>query len=305
MKVDLDLVIAFRAVAAEGSFTKAGIALHSCQSRMSAKVKALEERLRTRLFTRSTRFVELTKSGQLLLTYANQLAETVSDIEAVADTLWRGSENILRLGAPGCTATLPERANLTDLFERRKPGIRLEIDEGMPMVLLERLYRHQIDVALIPGPLPSDDLEMIPIHTIRNMLVIPDNHIFARMDSVAPERLRNQQIVFSPRETHPALYDDIITPLERLGAEVLHCPETHTLARVRYARRRSAITWSQGFENLNFAEHNCVLRPIDGVVSHTSVYLVRRKDCELTHVDALWSCAHSLFANQPVLEGAA
>lgn len=305
MKLDVDHVLAFRAVASEGSFTKAAVAQNSCQSRVSAKVKALEERLGTRLFTRSTRFVELTKSGQLLLSYANQLAESVSAIESVADTLRRSCEHVLRMGAPGCTASTPERNALTEFFARQQPEIQLEIEEGMPMDLLDRLHRHQIDIAIIPGPLADDGLELLPICTFDNMLIIPENHLLARLDAIPPARMKGQEVVVSRREVHPAIYDHIVAPLEKLGATIVTCPETHTLARMRYAWARGIITWCQGWEGTNFAAHRSVLRRIIGVSPRLVLYLVRRKNCELAHVDAFWSSTRRLQDQQRRSQGVA
>lgn len=300
MKLDLDHVIAFHAVATEGSFTKAAVTLNSCQSRMSAKVKALEERLNTRLFARSTRFVELTKSGRLLLTYAKQLANTVTEIQAVADKLSRSNDQVLRIGVPGCTAMTPERAMLTDIFDCRQPSIGVEIEEGLPIALLERLYRHQIDLAIIPGPLHHDHLEILPLRTVSNMLVIPEDHILARFDSIPPERMKGQQIVFSSRDVHPSLYDEVIPPLERLGAKIIACPDTHMRARMRYAKTRGMITWCHGYEDLNFAADGFVLRQVRGLASKVVLYLARRKDCDLEHVDTLWSIVANLTEEKGV-----
>ena len=298
MKVNLDHVIAFWAVASEGSFTKGAAALNSCQSRMSAKVKALEQRLEVQLFTRSTRFVELTSSGQLLLAHADQLATSVARIEAVAETLRRSGERVLRFGAPGCTATTRVRGMLTDAFEQRYSNVRLDIEEGMPMTLLERLCRHQIDVAIIPGPLQVEELDTLKLHTIENKLVIPDNHVLARLDAVPVERLMGQQIVCSPREAHPALFDEIVAPLIRKGATIVTCPETYAIARMRYAKARGMITWCQGFEDLNVDEHGFVLRDIVGLQSQMHLLLVRRNDCDSRHVDAFWSCAEHLTSHR-------
>jgi hypothetical protein len=58
------------------------------------------------------------------------------------------------------------------------------------------------------------------------------------------------------------------------------------------------ITWCQGFEDTNFAAQGFVLRRVIGVSTQTVLYLVRRKDCGLAHVDALWSSAQRLQNQQ-------
>ncbi len=60
---NLDDLIAFLAVAREGSFTKAAAKLGVSQSALSYTVKELETRLKLRLLTRTTRSVSATAAG--------------------------------------------------------------------------------------------------------------------------------------------------------------------------------------------------------------------------------------------------
>ena len=54
------------AVAEERNFTRAAVRLYVAQSGLSATVRSLERDLRTQLFLRTTRQVELTPAGQAL-----------------------------------------------------------------------------------------------------------------------------------------------------------------------------------------------------------------------------------------------
>src|SRR5437764_1412643 len=57
---------AFHAVAAEGGFTRAAVALHRTQPAISAQVKALESRYGVKLFERAGRTITVTEFGQQL-----------------------------------------------------------------------------------------------------------------------------------------------------------------------------------------------------------------------------------------------
>src|SRR3954466_1927173 len=63
----LDDLLAFVAVAREGSFTKAAAKLGVSQSALSHTIRGLEERLGLRLLTRTTRSVAPTEAGERLL----------------------------------------------------------------------------------------------------------------------------------------------------------------------------------------------------------------------------------------------
>jgi DNA-binding transcriptional LysR family regulator len=77
-------LVAFLAVAAEGSFTKAAARLNVTQSGLSHSIRGLEERLRIRLFHRTTRSVSLTEAGERL---HSRLAPQFQEIDLALDAL--------------------------------------------------------------------------------------------------------------------------------------------------------------------------------------------------------------------------
>lgn len=81
---DLTNMLAFMAVAEEGSFTKAAAKLGTSQSTLSHTIKQLEERLGIRLLTRTTRSVSPTEAGERLL---RSLAPRIHEIESDVDAL--------------------------------------------------------------------------------------------------------------------------------------------------------------------------------------------------------------------------
>lgn len=67
--LDLDSLRCFVAVAECGGFTAAGKRLHLSQSAVSLKIQRLESTLDRRLFSRTSRSLELTAEGEVLLSY--------------------------------------------------------------------------------------------------------------------------------------------------------------------------------------------------------------------------------------------
>jgi cellobiose phosphorylase len=87
----------FRAVAEEGTFTRAAERLHVSQSAVSRQLQLLEEELRTLLFHRTGRGVMLTDSGHLLLTTANRINRDMQDVVSQisqTEQLQRGMQSV-------------------------------------------------------------------------------------------------------------------------------------------------------------------------------------------------------------------
>ena len=83
----------FRAVAEQLNFRKAAEHLFLTQPAITLQIKALENDLGVRLFDRTAGKISLTRQGSVLLTYANRLAELVSEAERELQTTAKSQEN--------------------------------------------------------------------------------------------------------------------------------------------------------------------------------------------------------------------
>ncbi|PLP99471.1 LysR family transcriptional regulator [Cupriavidus pauculus] len=120
-------IIAFMAVATEGSFAKAGDKLGIGRSAISRSVQRLENQLCTRLFTRTTRASQLTREGHIFFESCqlgvNQIFAGINEIANLRDGPPRG---VLRVSAPvafGRNIVAP----LLTKFSTTYPDIALEL----------------------------------------------------------------------------------------------------------------------------------------------------------------------------------
>ena len=90
---------AFHAVASEGSFTRAAVALHVTQPTLSGQVKALEESFGVRLFDRRGRKVMPTELGRELLDLTRRLFGLEAEAEHLLSAARGLSKGHLRIGA--------------------------------------------------------------------------------------------------------------------------------------------------------------------------------------------------------------
>tara|TARA_R110000787_G_scaffold68323_1_gene152850 strand:+ start:5396 stop:6316 length:921 start_codon:yes stop_codon:yes gene_type:complete len=123
---DWDRMRIFRAVAELGSMSAAAEKLGGSVPTISRRISELEHALRTELLKRSTRGIDLTEAGRLLLRHANLMADIVSaahDDVKDTDTPDTGPVHIVTCDALGPYWLAPRQPE----FKIRHPGVELTL----------------------------------------------------------------------------------------------------------------------------------------------------------------------------------
>lgn len=146
----------FEAVARLGSMNRAAAELHTVQSNVTARIRALEDRLGTPLFARSSQGVAPTPAARRLLPYVARLRALLDEaVEAARDDgVPRGR---LRLGAQETTAAL-RLPPLLSAFAGAHPEVGLVVTTGTTAGLTMDVLEHRLDGALVAGPVEHPDL---------------------------------------------------------------------------------------------------------------------------------------------------
>lgn len=149
----------FWRVAKGGHLTRAAEELHVSQSALSAQIRQLEERLGEALFEREGRRLVLTDTGQLVLSYANNIFGITQEM---LGRLQGRSEGMVRLRV-GSVATLSR--NYQENWLRpllADPSVVIVLESGTLESLLDSLVQHQLDVVLANEPVASETQR--PLH---------------------------------------------------------------------------------------------------------------------------------------------
>lgn len=143
----------FWRVAKAGHLTQVATDLHVSQSALSNQIRQLEDRLGEALFERTGRRLVLTASGQLAMSYAENIFGLGQEL---LGRLQGRSEGMLRLRV-GSVATLSR--NYQENWIRpllADPTVMFSLESGMLDDLLGRLLQHQLDVVLANDAVPAD-----------------------------------------------------------------------------------------------------------------------------------------------------
>ncbi|TDB89463.1 LysR family transcriptional regulator [Actinomadura sp. KC216] len=210
----------FVIVAEELHFGHAAERLGMAQPPLSQRIQRLERELGVRLFDRSSRRVELTAPGRLLLDEARDILTRVERIYSVAERARRGEVGTVRAGVPsdlGGTIV----AALIAAFRDRRPDLRLDLRETGTAEQVRALADGALDAGVVRHPCDSRDLELGPMLAQPLGVLLPTE---ANLPGDAPlpaevhlADLRGFDLVVPPREEAPGAHDDLLATCRRHG----------------------------------------------------------------------------------------
>jgi len=205
---------AFAVVAKERSFTRAGAKLGVSQSALSQTIKALEERLKLRLLTRTTRSVAPTEAGlRLLETIAPRFEEIEAELAVLSELRGKpaGTVRITAGEHPAITILQPAlRRFLPD-----HPDIKVEIivDYGL-IDIVSAGY----DAGVRLGEQVAKDMIAVRIGPDMRMAVVGSPSYFERYGVPnRPQDLASHNCIATRLPTHGGLF---AWGLEKDGHEV-------------------------------------------------------------------------------------
>jgi DNA-binding transcriptional LysR family regulator len=196
--VDIRQLRYFIAVAEERHFGRAAQRLHMAQPPLSQQIKQLEEQLGTQLLIRTTRKVDLTPAGQLLLERSRTLLGDLEALEQDVRQIGLGASGVLRVGFAG-TATYRHMPAIVQAASERLPGLRLNVQGEMLTQQMElALEEHKLDVAVLRPPVRSADLELKFLEQDELVAALPADLPLAARERLAVADLAGERFVAYP-----------------------------------------------------------------------------------------------------------
>lgn len=200
--MDLNALSAFVAVVEEGGFTAAAASLGTSKSRVSQRVKALEEHLGTRLLHRTTRQVQPTDAGFRLFEKARAILAAAEEAEREVLALGSSVVGKLRVSAPSSFG----RRFLTPVIARLggdHPALEMSIQ------LTDRwvdLVAEGFDVAVRVGRLPESGLVVRRVGGARLLLVGAPSYVKERGAPAEPPDLDGHNCLRFAHQQRPDVW---------------------------------------------------------------------------------------------------
>jgi DNA-binding transcriptional LysR family regulator len=193
----------FHAVAHAGSMARAASDLAVAQPVVSKTIKALEESLGVRLFDRSTKGIELTDYGEVLLAKTRvvfaEIDEAIKGIEFLKDP----TVGEVRIASPE-SMNIGLLPMIIDRFMTAHPGATLQVLQANTFPLDFRpLRERKVDMMLgrIAPKLEERELEAEVLFHEELVAVVGRQHPLARKRSVRLSDLLDEKWILAPVDT--------------------------------------------------------------------------------------------------------
>lgn len=163
----------FAAVARGGGFAVAARQLGMSPPAVTRAVAALEDRIGTRLFSRTTRNVSLTEAGHRYLVDVERILQELEDAEAAAQGLHAAPRGVLTITAPVMFGRLYIAPILLDFLDQHP-------DVTGRLLLLDRvtnLLEEGMDVALRIGHLTDSSMAAMRVGSVRSVICASPDYL--------------------------------------------------------------------------------------------------------------------------------
>ena len=193
----LEQLVILRAVANDGNFKNAARSLFLTQPAVSLQIQNLEKQLKTNLFDRTKKQIELTEAGTLLLRYSNRILALCEESSRVLDDLSELQSGKLVIGASQTTGTylMPK---IIGLFQQKYPNINVQLNVDSTRKVAWHLMNRQVDIGIVGGKIPKElrkILEITPYVEDELALIVPPSHPYVKLECIKKEDLYDLKFI--------------------------------------------------------------------------------------------------------------
>lgn len=218
MEQNLSSYWIFYTVANTQNISKAAGKLYISQPAVSKTIQKLEETLGCRLFSRSSRGVQLTEEGSIVYESVRDAFETLATGEEKLKQFRELGVGHLRIGV---STTLCKYVLLPYLrtFIHQHPHIRISISCQPTNETLHMLEANQIDIGLIGGPADMKQMHFDFVEEIEDIFVSTEEYIHnLRLRGVAPDKIfENSTLMLLDQKNLSRQYIDQYFMLHRIN----------------------------------------------------------------------------------------
>ena len=144
----------FWVVAKQGGIARASERLHLTPQTISGQISLLEDSIGEALFSKAGRGLELTETGRMVLSYADEIFSLGGELEESLRNLPRDRPMVFKVGIADVVPKTIAYRLLAPALSLPDP-VRVICRENNLANLLAELALHRVDMVIADGPIPS------------------------------------------------------------------------------------------------------------------------------------------------------
>lgn len=257
------------------NFTEAGYACNMTQGALSKQIRKLENELGITLIRRNTRKFELSKEGEIFLSYAKKMTGTY---EEMLKNVQKNQEIKI-----GCMPVLAPYhfARLVADFRKEYPDIKLVIDERIASEIQENSDRY--DFLILRENMMEDQkkFRFSPLYDDKLCAVLYEKHPLYGRDRLQLKELKDDVFIFPERGS--GSYEVFYKSCEKAGFEpkiAFEFPQANTIMSFVSEGVGVTITFSTVYREAKCAGVKMI--PLEDEL-HSVISLFYRKDKPLDY----------------------
>jgi DNA-binding transcriptional LysR family regulator len=223
-------------VAEERHITRAAVRLGLQQPPLSQQIRALEDELGTKLFTRMPRGVELTPAGMAFLEEAQTVLGGVERARARARAAAMGQRGRISIGLTTSASLHPAVTRTLRAYADRHAAVALDLHANSAAGLTEALLRRDVQVAVIRAAVARPADLVFRELTRENMLIaLPAGHHLIRRTAsganapIALRALAGERLILVRRHAAPGMYGNVVDACHTAGFEPIVVAEVEQM----------------------------------------------------------------------------
>jgi DNA-binding transcriptional LysR family regulator len=278
--------LAFATVVKQRSVTKAAHVLHTSQPTLSKHLKMLERDLKTRLFVRDAKGIQLTEEGHDFFHYIEPIIEQLEKIEQRYHGHSRTNRKVRTLHLGGSYGPSSEIIpTLIAVFKKTHPDLNFSLRTTGSSELQAMVQKGELEVVIVSQSANSAILHSEPFVPMKITAFTVKKHPLAKKPKVSITELANSPLIIRGGKHHPGTTDSILEAIQKKTDVrfniIMRCEspeslktavsELMTVGVVNHDAIKHAIERG-GFKELR----------VDGVTMETQSYIVYHSERELS-----------------------
>ncbi len=261
MKITIDDLEAFIAVADYESFNRAASKLGITQPALSRRIKKLEETLGAKLLDRTTRKISVSVVGEEFIIEARRMLEeftkSIDDVQELIKT---------RTGSISLTTNLTiANSILPDIvmnFKKKNPNIRLRISQDSSPEAVKKVLRRECEFDIAQFDQEDSELEFEPLINDSFEMVCHKNHPLAKRKKIKWEDFESYNFLKlgSKSRTIRILEEELEEKIHFLKGDI---EVDHFSALMGFVEKNLGVSAIPSLAKFKRPEHDIVTRPIE------------------------------------------